>query len=65
MANHTRVKARVKDPLKVYKKEKLQLLDDFCIKITEDIKYDINHFEKEIDIDHYCHDLISKQLGAI
>jgi len=61
MASHT----RVKDPLKEYKKEKLQLLDDFCIKITDDIKYDINHFEKDIDIDHYCHDLIKKQLGTI
>ena len=54
----------VKDPLKVYKREKLQLLDDFCIEVTEDIKYHINHLKKESDIDHYCHDLIQKRLGT-
>ena len=43
MANHTRVKARVKarvkDPLKVYKKEKLQLLKDFCIEVVGKLNF--------------------------
>lgn len=53
---------RVKTPLRVYRSEKLQLLDDFCIEVTEDIKYHINHLKREIDIDHYCHDFIQKRL---
>lgn len=56
---------RTKDTLKEYKREKLRVLEDFCIDVTFDIRYDVNHMTREIDIDHYCHDLIKKQLGAI
>ena len=48
-----------------YRKEKLKMLEDFCIEITSDIKMEIYIRKREIDIDHYCHDLIKKQLGTL
>ena len=65
MSKRIRVRVRVKDPLEGYKKEKLQMLDDFTIFITDEIERKINSFTREIDIDHYCHDLIKQRLGTL
>lgn len=51
-------------PLKEYREMKMQVLDDFCIKITPEIKRELNNRNSEIEIDHYCHDLIKKWLGC-
>ena len=47
-----------------YRKEKLQMLEDFDIEITSEIENEMNKREREIDIDHYCHDLIKKRLNC-
>jgi hypothetical protein len=54
-----------KDPLKAYKKAKLKMLEHFCIEVTFDIKYDINHKTSEISIDNYCRTLMNKHLGTL
>lgn len=52
-----------KPSLKAYRKEKLKMLDEFCIPITTEIKNALAERETEIAIDNYCHSLIANYLN--
>ena len=43
---------------KAYKKMKLKILDDFCIKLTEDQIAHFNSLKTEIAVDNFCISMI-------
>ena len=49
--------------MKSYYKEKLQLLQDFAIPITAQIKAHLKQCTSEIAMDNYCHSLITDWLS--
>ena len=48
--------------LKRYKREAVSLLRDFCVRVTPEIREEINKRTSEISIDNYCNDLIRQKL---
>lgn len=53
---------RVKITLKAYKKEKIRMLKDFFITLTEDQMERLMQMTKEIEIDNFCKSLIMHSL---
>lgn len=55
---------RINVPLKAYKKEKLRMLKDFLITLTEEQTERLMQMTREIDIDNFCKSLIMHSLGV-
>lgn len=51
-------------PLKAYRKEKISILKDFGIHLTDMQKEYLNSLENEIKIDNFCRKLISDKLSG-
>ena len=50
-------------PIKAYIKEKIRMLTkDFYLKLTEEEISHLKSLKREIDVDHYAHDLITNKL---
>lgn len=47
--------------LKQYKKWKLKILDELCVKLTEEEKAYLNSLKTECDVDAYAHRLIMRK----
>jgi hypothetical protein len=49
--------------LKLIRKEKIELLKDFCVPITESIKAQLKELNTEIALDNYCTKLVREFLS--
>ena len=50
-------------PIKSYIKEKIRMLTkDFYLKLTDEEISHLKSLKREIDVDHYVHDLITNKL---
>lgn len=48
--------------MKAYYKEKLKLLEDFWVPVTERTKAKLKRYTSEIQMDNICHSLIANWL---
>jgi hypothetical protein len=48
--------------IKQYRKMKLRMLKEFCIKLNDEEMERINSFKREIDIDNFCISMIKKYI---
>ena len=49
-------------PIKSYRKMKLKMLKEFCIKLSDEEMERMKLFKREIDIDNFCVSMIRKYI---
>lgn len=58
LIHHTQGKMSLKD----YRKRKLKMLDEFCIKLSDAEMYHLYELKTEIAIDNFCIRMVRKYL---